>query len=336
MDRPILVTGGLGFIGSAFIRRMASQGEAVVNVDALTYAASPDRLASVSGELLKNERCDVTSENLAGLIAEAKPTATFHFAAESHVTRSETQQDTFMTTNVEGTRRVIEASLEAGVDRVVHISTDEVYGPCLDGAFTEEDKEPGAGRATSPYARSKALADDVAQSYFGRGPVTIVRPTNCFGPWQHPEKAIARWVTRALSGTRLPVWGDGKQEREWMHVEDACAGIATIADSGETGQIYNLGPGASGITNLTIARTVARLASASEESVYLTAYDRPMHDRRYAVDSSKARALGWNPTKDLDAALVDTVDWYRANRTWWEGLLPQAEAIYADEEVAAP
>ena len=121
-----------------------------------------------------------------------------------------------------------------------------------------------------------------------------------------------------------------------MHVDDACAGIAAIATHGETGEIYNLGPGASGITNLTIARTVARLVDAPEDSVYLTAYDRHMHDRRYAVDSSKVRALGWSPTKDLDGALADTVDWYRSNRSWWQGLLPQAEAIYSDQEVAAP
>lgn len=335
MDRPILVTGGLGFIGSAFIRRLTAQGAEVVNVDSVTYAASPERLEDVPAGLVTTIRCDVASDDLHGVIADTKPSLIVHLAAESHVTRSETQEQAFMATNVEGTRQLLEAALRTEVERVVHISTDEVYGPCFKGAFTETQKEPGPGKATSPYARSKALADDVAQSYFDRVPVTVVRPTNCFGAWQHPEKAIARWVTRALTGKRLPVWGDGMQTREWMHLDDACAGIELVARHGRPGEIYNLGPGPTDVSNLDIARSVARLAGASEDSVYLTAYDRPMHDRRYAVDSSKARALGWSPTAGLNTALAHTLEWYKANETWWRKLLPEAEGIYADEEVSA-
>jgi len=335
VHRPILVTGGLGFIGSEFIRRVTRAGASVVNLDAMTYASSPERLAEVPADRLETITCDLTTDDLGAIVARVEPGVVVHFAAESHVTRSESQEEIFMRTNVEGTRRLLEAVLEADLDRFVHISTDEVYGPCPEGAFTEAQKEPGPGLATSPYARSKALADDLARSYTDRVPVVAVRPTNCFGAWQHPEKAIGRWVTRALTGERLPVWGDGQQTREWMHVEDACAGIELLATKGEPGETYNLGPGPTDVANVDIARTVARHAGATDDTVYLTAYDRPMHDRRYAVDSSKVRALGWAPSLDLEDALARTVEWYRANESWWRPLVPVAEKIYSDEEVSA-
>ena len=334
MQLPILVTGGLGFIGSAFIRRMTAAGARVVNLDAMTYASSPDRLAEVDPKLIETIRCDLVTDDVTELVARTNPAVVVHFAAESHVTRSETQEEVFMRTNVEGTRRVLEAAVEADVERFVHISTDEVYGPCLEGAFAEHEKAPGPGHATSPYARSKALADDLARSFGDRLPVSVIRPTNCFGEWQHPEKAIARWITRALGGERLPVWGDGRQTREWMHVRDACAGIELVATAGEPGETYNLGPGPTDVPNVEIARTVAARAGAPVDHVYLTAYDRPMHDRRYAVDSSKVRALGWEPSFDLEQGLADTVEWYRAHEDWWRPLVAAAETIYSDEEVS--
>ena len=159
----------------------------------------------------------------------------------------------------------------------------------------------------------------------------VVRPTNCFGPWQHPEKAIPRWTTRALRGERLPVWGDGQQVRDWMYVEDACDGIRVLIERGETGEVYNLAPEAAQRTNLEIAQAVARAAGRDEDAVYLTAYDRPDHDRRYAVDATKVRALGWNPRLDFETRLRQTVEWYRDNTGWWESLIPEAERIYDDE-----
>lgn len=335
MDHPILVTGGLGFIGSAVVRRLVAGGTEVVNLDAMTYAASPERLEGVAHDRLTTHRCDVTDEErVRSLVRQAAPRLLIHLAAESHVTRSETDQSLVMSTNVEGTRVLLEAALDAGVERVLHVSTDEVYGPCPEGSFSEDAKEPGEGRATSPYARSKALADDIARSFFGRLPVIVVRPTNCFGPWQHPEKAVARWVTRALAGKGLPVWGDGGQTREWMHVDDAVAGIELIALQGVPGNVYNLGPGNRGITNLEVAAEIARRAG-TESAPYLTEYDRPDHDRRYAVDSSRARALGWEPRWQLEAGIDATVDWYRAHEGWWKSLLPDAEAIYRDEAAAS-
>jgi dTDP-glucose 4,6-dehydratase len=253
-----------------------------------------------------------------------------HFAAETHVTRGEQDETVFFRANVEGTRNLLEAAVDAGAGVIVHVSTDEIYGTCEGTPFKEDEKQPGEGAATSAYARSKALADDLARSYFGRAPVVVVRPTNCFGAWQHPEKAIPRWIVRAITGERLPVWGDGAQVRDWMAVEDACAAIEVLIERRITGEVFNIAPEGSSRTNLEIARTVARAAGREEDAVYLTEYDRPRHDRRYAVDASKLRALGWSPQLDLDAKIAETVAWYRANRGWWESLVGDAEALYSD------
>src|SRR5437870_4545753 len=242
MDDSILVTGGFGFLGSAFSRRALSRGSSVLIVDLGTYAADPRRLSEVSATNPRTVSLDVADPAFVDLVRRERPAMLVHFAAETHVTRGEWSPERFFRFNVEGTRRMLEASEAAGVRLVVHVSTDEVYGPCLGRPFREEDKEPGEGRATSAYARSKALADDVARSFFGRLPVIIVRPTNCFGPWQHPEKAIPRWVIRALLGEPIPVWGDGEQVRDWMFAEDACDAIETVIDRGRPGQVYNVAP----------------------------------------------------------------------------------------------
>jgi dTDP-glucose 4,6-dehydratase len=328
MAQRLLVTGGLGFIGSELVRRAAARGASIVNVDLDTYAGDARRLAGAPG--VETVHMDVGDPGLGDVIASARPDAVVHMAAESHVTRSETDRDVFFRTNVDGTRSVIEAATAAGVGMVVHVSTDEVYGPCEGEPFREDDKEPGEGAATSAYARSKALADDLARSYFGRAPVVVVRPTNCFGAWQHPEKAIPRWIARALAGDRLPVWGDGAQVRDWMAVEDACAAIELLIELSATGEVFNVAPEGAQRSNIEVARAIAHAVGRSDDAVYLTAYDRPEHDRRYAVDASKLRALGWEPRADVETKLAETVDWYRANRAWWESLVADAEALYAD------
>ena len=225
---------------------------------------------------------------------------------------------------------MLDAAAEAGSCRVVHMSTDEVYGPCPADPFREEDKLPGEGLATSAYARSKAVADDLARSYADRVDVVVARPTNCIGPWQHPEKAVPRWATRALRGERLPVWGDGEQVRDWMFVEDAVSALRLLAERGERGAVYNVGPEAEGVPNVEIARAVARAAGRDEACVYLSHYDRPQHDRRYAVANDRITALGWRAARSLEAAVAETVDWYRANEAWWSTLIPDAERLYAD------
>ncbi len=302
MSGPIVVTGGRGFIGSAFVRRALARGVHVTNVDAGTYAADPRRLPAAH-DLLGDHTLDVTDERLAEVVEGAE--AIVHFAAETHVTRGETAEEIFFRTNVEGTRAVLDAAALTGVELVVHVSTDEVYGPASSEPFAEEDKEPGEGRATSAYARSKALADDLALGFDGGPRVVVVRPTNCFGPWQHPEKAIPRWIARALSGGRLPVWGDGGYVRDWMFVDDACEAIELLLEQRPGPGAYNVGPQGDAVTNLAIARAIARLAGRGDDAVYLTEYDRPRHDRRYSVDASKLRGLGWGPLVATAEALYD-------------------------------
>jgi dTDP-glucose 4,6-dehydratase len=226
---------------------------------------------------------------------------------------------------------LLEALTRVDPSVVVHVSTDEVYGPCPDVPFREDQKEPGEGKATSAYARSKAVADDVARSFADRLPLIVARPTNCFGPWQHPEKALPRWITRALRGSRLPVWGDGAYVRDWLPVGELCDAIGLLLRRGRPGEVYNIGPSRDPeITNAMLAQWVARTLQLPESHVVLTSYDRPEHDRRYAVDAGKMRALGWVPDRDVWDRFADTVEWYRANGWWWEPLIASAESIYAD------
>jgi len=303
-----------------------------VNLDAETYAADERRIQGVGPDIETRhiDICDVSA--VRAELARSRPRAVVHFAAETHVTRSETDPEAFFRTNVEGTQNVLEAAEAQGVDLVVHVSTDEVYGPAKEQPFKEDDKPNGEGDATSPYARSKALADDLARDFGTRLPVVVVRPTNCFGPWQHPEKAIARWTTRALNDEKLPVWGDGGYVRDWMFVDDACSAIELLLDDPPPSGVYNIGPENEPVSNLEIARTIAVGAGVPADHVYLTDYDRPDHDRRYSVDSSRMRALGWSPSVDIEAGIRATVDWYRHNRGWWEPLLDQAESLYEDAD----
>jgi dTDP-glucose 4,6-dehydratase len=325
----VLVTGGLGFIGSAFVRALAADGEAVLNADLDTYAGDERRIAG-AGELVETVRLDVASPELGELVQAERPSLVVHFAAESHVTRSEDAPEVFFHANVAGTRAVLDAAVALGSCRVVHMSTDEVYGPCPADPFREEEKLPGEGLATSAYARSKALADDLARSYADRVDVVVARPTNCIGPWQHPEKAVPRWATRALRGERLPVWGDGAQVRDWMFVDDAVSALRLLAQRGERGEVYNVGPQAEGVPNIEIARAVARAAGQDEGCVYLSHYDRPQHDRRYAVATDRIAGLGWRSSRSLEAAIAETVEWYGENEAWWSTLVPDAERLYAD------
>ncbi len=327
MSGRVVVTGGLGFIGSELVRTLAAAGQPVLNVDLDTYAGDDRRLAGVTPGMVETVKVDVAGSDIADLLAAERPAVVFHLAAETHVTRSENAAEQFFHTNVEGTRRVLEA---AGSARVVHMSTDEVYGPCPGDPYREDQKEPGEGNATSAYARSKALADDLAAGFADRVDVIVARPTNCIGPWQHPEKAVPRWIIRALRGERLPVWGDGQQVRDWMFVSDAVAGLRALVERGERGGIYNLGPVGGDLPNLQIAQIVARAAGADADAVYLSHYDRPQHDRRYAVDSSRIGALGWSADYDLERALNQTVAWYRDHQEWWSSLVDDAEALYAD------
>ncbi len=335
-DELLLVTGGAGFLGSHFVRRaLRSPDRTVVNVDALTYAGDLRRLADVEKQGgYRFIGADISrAEEIEALAREHRPDAIVHFAAESHVTRSESKPETFFKTNVEGTRALLEAALSCGARRFVHISTDEVYGPILQGAFREQDKLPGVGSASSPYAQSKALADDLARSYADRLEVVVVRPTNAFGPWQYPEKAFPRWITRALRGEPILVWGDGLYIRQWLYAEDLADAVLLLLDEGAAGETYNAGPvHEPEITNLSLARWIVSYLGLDPSVIEMTGYDRPDHDRRYAVDSGKLRALGWQPG-EVWSQFAATADWYRRHSSWWESLIGEAESIYADSTI---
>lgn len=314
----VLVTGGAGFIGSHFIRSWlaAHPGDEVVNLDALTYAGSPARLEDIGrqpgyafrrGDITTLESVQAALEGCALVV---------HLAAETHVDRSITNAAPFLRTNVEGTFLLLDQAQRAGVQRFVHVSTDEVYGPILAGAVAEE--APFAPH--SPYAASKAAGDLLAQAYgwTHKLPVLIVRPTNVYGPWQFPEKLIPLAIARALEGQRVPVYGDGQQQRMWLHVKDLCEAIQVVIAQGEAGEAYNVGSGHEQ-TNLTTVRQVLAALGVSPELIEFVA-DRPAHDRRYAMNDAKLRRLGWQPRMPWAEGLSATVTWYRTHQAWWQPL----------------
>jgi dTDP-glucose 4,6-dehydratase len=315
----LFVTGGAGFIGSNYVRwALANTDDEVTVYDALTYAGKLATLADV--EERYGPRYHFVHANICDpeALERAMPghDAVVHFAAESHVDRSIAGPEDFAMTNCVGTNLVMHTARRAEVGRVVHISTDEVYGSVPEGSSTELDRlEP-----RSPYSASKAGSDLIALSYFSTYglPVLATRSSNNFGPWQYPEKVIPLFVTNLLDGKNVPLYGDGLNQRDWLFVEDNCAGVDRVLRAGLPGEVYNLGAG-NELANRDLTDKLLGLAGAGPDRVdYVT--DRLGHDRRYSVDCSKARALGWAPQFDLDEALALTFDWYKANRWWWEPL----------------
>jgi dTDP-glucose 4,6-dehydratase len=317
MAQRWLVTGGLGFIGSAFVRAALQERTdvAVTVLDAMTYAANPANVAEVAADpryrFVKGDIADAAAVDAA--IGDGAD-AIVNFAAETHVDRSILDPEAFIRTDVMGTHVLLEAVRRHGIGRFVQVSTDEVYGDVEHGASVETDPI----RPRSPYAASKAGGDLQALAYhatFGT-PVLITRGSNTFGPFQYPEKLIPLFVTNLLEGEPVPVYGDGLQVRDWLHVDDHARGIVHVLERGTPGAIYNLGGGNSR-TNLEITRELIRLTGrAYDQSVrYVT--DRPGHDRRYALDASKVRALGWSPQVDFAKGLSETVAWYRERQDWW-------------------
>jgi dTDP-glucose 4,6-dehydratase len=313
----LFVTGAAGFIGSNYVRHvLATSDDEVTVYDALTYAGNLSSLADVAEDpryrFVQGDICDRDA------VAEAMVghDAVVHFAAESHVDRSIVDPDTFVRTNCSGTNVLCDVARHLDVDRFLHISTDEVYGSIEEGSFVETDRLG----PRSPYSSSKAGSDLIALSYeetYGL-PVVVTRSSNNFGPYQFPEKVIPLFVTNLLDGRKVPLYGDGLNIRDWIYVEDNCAGVDLVLRKGEVGEIYNIG-GGNETTNRDLTERVLALCGAGEEMIeYVT--DRLGHDRRYSIDCTKARALGWAPARTLDEALAATVEWYRANRAWWEPL----------------
>lgn len=327
----ILVTGGAGFIGSNFIRYWLNKhpNDEITNLDKLSYAGNLENLRTVENESRYSFfQGDVMDVNLVErLLKNAE--GLIHFAAESHVTRSESNPDAFLKSNVEGTKNILQIAKDsAQLQRIIHISTDEVYGSIKSGYFKEEDKLPGDLQASSVYAKSKAQADDIAQSFFESLPLIIVRPTNNFGPYQYPEKALPRWITSALLDQEVEVWGEGKQVRDWLFVEDTAKALEVVWKNGKTGQIYNIGANhTKELTNITIAKKLLRHLGKSDSLIKHIADPRPDHDFRYGVNSSKIRTLGWEPG-DFERQFEQTINWYRQNQSWWRPLKQEAERLY--------
>lgn len=334
--KRVLVTGGCGFIGSEFVRRsVLEHKEAVTNLDALTYAGDPRRLEELSEKRTYSFcKADIADrEAVKKAFEDARPDRVVHFAAESHVTRGEHASEAFWRTNVIGTEVILEISAQFRVDRFLHISTDEVYGSSAHDAFSEEDKQFGTSQATSAYSKSKSAADDLALTAARDGlPVIVARPTNCFGPWQYPEKAFPRWATRALTGRPLLVWGDGKYVRQWLHVSDLVRALRVLLEHPQPHRVYNIGPRLlPEITNNDVAYWLATESGLPREMVRHTGYDRPDHDRRYAVKPDRIEQLGWS-AGEVWTQFGQTLQWYRQNEDWWKPLVEDAESIYEDEE----
>jgi dTDP-glucose 4,6-dehydratase len=323
----ILVTGGAGFIGSHFVRTVLSagypglHGADVVVLDALTYAGNRENLAPVADSpRLRFVEGDILDTDLVdSLVGEVD--AVVHFAAESHVDRSITGARDFVMTNVVGTQTLLDAALRRSLGRFVHVSTDEVYGSIDEGSWPETHPlEPN-----SPYAASKASSDLIARSYARTHhlDVLVTRCSNNYGPYQFPEKIIPLFVTNLIDGATVPLYGDGLNVRDWLHVDDHCRGIALVLAGGRGGEVYNIGGGTE-LTNKELTGLLLEKTGTDWGSVVPVA-DRKGHDRRYSVDISKISAeLGYEPLVPFGTGLADTVAWYRENRAWWEPLKSRA------------
>jgi dTDP-glucose 4,6-dehydratase len=323
----ILVTGGAGFIGSNFVRHLlrSRPDDGVVNLDKLTYAGNLENLRDVERDpryrFVHGDICD------GGLVRELMDgvDAVVHMAAETHVDRSNLGADEFLRTNVNGTYVLLEAARDKRVGRFLLVSTDEVYGSI---AAPGHARESDPLNPSNPYSASKAGADLLARAYWTthRLPVVITRSSNNFGPYQYPEKVIPLFITNALEDKPVPLYGDGRNVRDWLYVLDNCAAIDLVLRRGADGEIYNIG-GGNEVENVALTREVLRLLG-KPESLITPVTDRPGHDRRYALDASKVRALGWTPAHTFDDALRASVDWYRTHEEWWRPLKGGAFRTY--------
>lgn len=316
----LFVTGGAGFIGSNFIRHILGLGRdySVVNYDKLTYAGNLANLESVANDpqycFVKGDICDAAAVEAAMTGSDA----VVHFAAESHVDRSIYEPAAAIETNVKGTFVLLQVARTLGVQRFVHISTDEVYGDMRPGAFADENSpvEP-----SSPYSSSKAASDLLVRSFVRtyNFPAVMTRSSNNYGPYQFPEKFLPLMITNALDDKPLPIYGDGQQQRDWLHVEDNCRGILAVLERGSIGEVYNIG-GLDVVDNLTMAKRLLHLMG-KPESLLTYVKDRPGHDRRYALRCDKMeKHLGWKPSIALEDGLRQTIDWYKSQTAWLAGV----------------
>ncbi len=327
--KTILVTGGCGFIGSNFIRYMLEKYRdiKIINLDKLTYAGNLNNLRDIKGDnrykFIKGDICDAKLiDNLLNT-QYSKLNTIINFAAETHVDRSIKDASAFIKTNIDGVRVLLDASKKHKIKKFIQISTDEVYGDIKKGLSREGD----ALLPNSPYAASKAAADLLCLSYYRtyKLPVIIVRSSNNFGPYQYPEKVMPLFITNLIEGEKMPIYGDGKNIREWLYVEDNCAGIERVFMKGKAGQIYNIGSGKR-MHNLDMAKAILKKFTFKQDCVKFV-NDRPGHDRRYALDPAKVRKFRWRPLHSFDQALGLTIKWYKNNKWWWKPLKDRAKII---------
>ena len=322
----VLVTGGAGFIGSHFVKRLVAAGDEVSVLDKLTYSGNRANLEGVAHELFEGDICDAAAVAAAGEGCEA----VVNFAAETHVDRSILSGAEFIETDVLGTYVLLRWAREQGA-RLVQVSTDEVYG---DVEAPQRCTEDHPLRPSSPYSASKAGGDlQVLAAVRTHGvDACITRGANTYGPNQYPEKIVPLFVTNALDGLELPVYGDGRQVREWLHVEDHAAAIDFVLREGKPGEAYNVG--GEERENLDVTQRIIELTGC-DLALVRHVEDRPGHDRRYALDDAKLRALGWSPGRSFDEGLAETVDWYRANRAWWEPIKSGEYKAYYERQYAS-
>jgi len=313
----VLVAGGAGFIGSNFVRHavQAHPDWQIVVADLLTYAGNLENLHDLlGGQRVRFVKADIADRKAMEALLAAGFDYALNFAAATHVDRSIRDPEAFIRTDIYGAFTLLEAVRRHPVERFVQVSTDEVYGSLREGSARED----APLMPTSPYSASKAGADRLAFSYFATYgvPVVITRPSNTFGPYQHPEKLIPLFITNALEERPLPVYGDGQNVRDWLYVMDHCEALDFILRRGEPGVVYNIG-GGSECTNLEVTAAILDYLGRPR-SLIRHVRDRPAHDRRYSVDGSRLRSLGWQPRTEFRQALHETIDWYVARRSWWE------------------
>lgn len=323
--KRLLITGGAGFIGSNFIRYILDKYKdyRIVNLDKITYCGNLENLKDVAkNKNYKFVKGDIADEKLVNSLARDCDVI-LNFAAETHVDRSIKDPASFVRTNVFGTYTLLEAAKRYGIELFVQISTDEVYGSIEEGSFKEED----ALRPNSPYSATKAAGDLLTRSYYAtyKLPVIITRSSNNFGPYQYPEKIIPLFITNLLENKKVPLYADGMNVRDWLFVVDNCEAIDLIIHKGELGQVYNIG-GENEITNLELTNAILDIFG-KDESLIEFVRDRPGHDKRYALDVTKIKGLGWSPSYDFRKALKMTIEWYRNNKGWWQRLIKCQENI---------
>jgi dTDP-glucose 4,6-dehydratase len=317
IKKKILVTGGAGFIGSEFVRQAVGRAQKVVIVDRLTYAGDLNRLKSVSNKIRFYQADIANVKRLENVFAKERPDIVINFAGETHVDRSIEDITNFINTNVVGTSNVVAMARKYKVKKFVHISTDEVYGVKARGQFRETDHP----NPQNPYSATKAAADHLILAAVNTHgfPAIIVRPCNVYGPWQHPEKFIPKIISQALLNKKIPIYGKGKQLREWLHVCDCVRAITCILETGEVGEVYNVGSHAEE-ENIAMAKSILRFMQKPQKLIKLVK-DRPGHDFRYFMDSSKVRALGWKPVLTFNEGLIVATLWYKSNFQWMKDQL---------------